>query len=48
MLVVGDGVAVLQGAGVLGFNVLVQRAAKGHVDQLQPAAHAKNGLAGLG
>ena len=47
MLVVGARVAVLLGTGVLGLDVLVQRAAKRHVDELQPPAHAKNGFACL-
>ena len=42
------GVHVLQRVGPLGGDVLVQRAAKGHIDELQPPAYAKDGLARLG
>ncbi len=46
VLVVDLGIAVHQGLGLLRCNVLVQGAAKGHVDQLQTAAHAKHWFAG--
>jgi hypothetical protein len=36
--------AVTAGFGQLGVDVLVERAAKGDVQQLQAAAHAKDGL----
>ena len=47
MPVVGARVAVHLRPGHLGEDVLVQRAPKGHIDELQPPAHAKNGFARL-
>jgi len=46
--VVLGGIAVQLRAGHLGLDVLVERSAEGHVDQLQTAADAEDGLAGLG
>lgn len=48
VLVVRGGIAVLQCTGVLGLQVLVERAAKRHVDELQAPADTENGFAHFG